>query len=430
MKIRSRVRTRGRTGSLSLMSRATAKLGTAPYHYWDFTTNQALFAGANVGPVTSTPGWSFTRASAGYAQTTGGLLVLFASGTPRITDRGMLVEEARTNVALQSQTLDNGAIVKANTTVTANNLTAPDGTLTMDTVQAVAGSAGHRIAQGITWGSAAVTTFSVYAKYVNNRWLALTLFDGTTTYAASFDLLNGVVGVTSNATSAIESLGGGMYRVQLTTSSAILAAAGDFGVCVNQTNTASLETWTAAGTEQVGVWGLQAEVGTGATSYTPTTTVAVTRAADIASVTSPAVGFPLSMDIEFQRSIDAGAAERLMQLDDGTENNRAQVQIGATDLMNSILSVAAVNQYNATVGSATTAGPIYKYAVRFATNDCINCLGGTLGTQDTVASVPATLGTLRFGATSAGASVPNAYYRTAAIFNSGLAAAALQRATA
>lgn len=47
-------------------------------------------------------GWSFSRTGAGTAETAAGALVSFATGVPRITDRGLLVEEARTNLLLNS----------------------------------------------------------------------------------------------------------------------------------------------------------------------------------------------------------------------------------------------------------------------------------------------------------------------------------------
>ena len=43
--------------------------GIEPLHYWDFTTNRALFNRQDVGGVASTPGWSFTRATVGLVYT-------------------------------------------------------------------------------------------------------------------------------------------------------------------------------------------------------------------------------------------------------------------------------------------------------------------------------------------------------------------------
>lgn len=51
------------------------------------------------------PGWSFARASVGTATDLAGNVIQFASGEPRITNRGLLIEEARTNLLLNSATM-------------------------------------------------------------------------------------------------------------------------------------------------------------------------------------------------------------------------------------------------------------------------------------------------------------------------------------
>lgn len=90
-------------GQRSLLAGAASQLGgIAPYHYWDFQNDRALFASVDVGDLDNTTGWSFTRASVGYAETSAGVLVPFASGALRRTDKGVLIEEARTNLFLNS----------------------------------------------------------------------------------------------------------------------------------------------------------------------------------------------------------------------------------------------------------------------------------------------------------------------------------------
>lgn len=99
---RSRDRSRFDTGA-PLLAQATAALGgIQPLHYWDFATNRALFAGADVGAVSNTPGWSFARASVGTAEDLAGNIIQFASGEVRRTNRGVLIEDARTNLFLNS----------------------------------------------------------------------------------------------------------------------------------------------------------------------------------------------------------------------------------------------------------------------------------------------------------------------------------------
>ena len=60
------------------------------------------------------PGWTFSRTGAGTALDLADNVVNFATGVPRITNRGILIEEARTNLLLNSATLST-----QNVTVTA-----------------------------------------------------------------------------------------------------------------------------------------------------------------------------------------------------------------------------------------------------------------------------------------------------------------------
>lgn len=63
--------------------------------------------------ATQIPGWSYSGSTSNgmprYAETRAGKLVPFANGVPRITDRGLLIEEARTNFALDCLTPGIGA---------------------------------------------------------------------------------------------------------------------------------------------------------------------------------------------------------------------------------------------------------------------------------------------------------------------------------
>lgn len=64
---------------------------------FNFVAGRYLVQGGGSATFAAATGVSFVRASSGLAETTSGVLVPFASGAPRITDRGLLIEEARTN---------------------------------------------------------------------------------------------------------------------------------------------------------------------------------------------------------------------------------------------------------------------------------------------------------------------------------------------
>jgi len=80
-------------GAQLIMDFQGARSGRRPY-YW--------YRGTRYTRPEKIPGWSFSRASAGYAEDSAGNLIAFPANEPRITDRGLLIEEARTNAALNS----------------------------------------------------------------------------------------------------------------------------------------------------------------------------------------------------------------------------------------------------------------------------------------------------------------------------------------
>jgi hypothetical protein len=162
----------------------------------------------------------------------------------------------------------------------------PKGGVTGDTLTAAAGNTTHRVSRTFAVTNAAWTA-SVYVKYTNNRWFLVRLGDGTNVYGASFDLQNGAAGaVSGGVTSTITAAPNGMYRCTMTVTPA-LAGTGNVLFGLQNTDTATSETWNAVGTETVIIWGAQVELGAFATSYIPTV-AAVTRAADL--LTYPSAG--------------------------------------------------------------------------------------------------------------------------------------------
>lgn len=254
-------------------------VASAPYHGAGvdgvkyFNTQNGNTVSSNV--VTEATGALITSARAECA---GGVTAKVVDATGPV---GYLAEGARTNTALQSQTFGTTWVRTNIDVVTADQYVAPDGTTTMDKLTATAGSASHYIIQTLATTAATITQ-SVYVKYVNHRWCLLRIYDGTNIRGASFDLLNGVVGaVSASTTSKIEATAiSGVYRISLT-STMLANASGQMVIAFQDADSATLTTWNAAGTEVIGVWGAQQEEGAFASTYIPTTTVAVTRNADV-----------------------------------------------------------------------------------------------------------------------------------------------------
>ena len=75
----------------------------------DFASNYYRGSGAQSSSPSALPGYNFTRAIAAYAEDTAGNLIQFPSGAPRITNKGVLIEESRTN-SIRNSTASNGAV--------------------------------------------------------------------------------------------------------------------------------------------------------------------------------------------------------------------------------------------------------------------------------------------------------------------------------
>ena len=431
----NRSRDRSRSGAASLLAQATAQLGgIAPYHWWDFIANRALFASADVGGVASTPGWSYTRADAqtAYAQDSAGNLIPFATGVLRRTDKGVLIEGARTNLCLRSQEFDNASWTKTRCSATANAITAPDGTLTADKLTEDTSNNSHQALQTITVASG-VMTATIYFKAAERTFAQVSMSDNATgTAQCVFNLSNGAMGTPSvngswtSVSAAISTLANGWYRCSV----AATRGAGTETVIIAGLATAIATTsYMGDGTSGVYLWGAQLEAASFPSSYIPTTTASATRAADVLTVSSPGVSYPLSLFAEFERGQDTGAQEKIFGVDAGATNERSRLDVDTSDRGNIFVSAGGATQANDPVAGALAAGTVYKLAARIATNDVKAARSGTLSTGDATVTLPSTPTLIRFGVDVGGGPELNGYLRKTAIFNSAVNDAGLQSMT-
>jgi hypothetical protein len=206
---------------------------------------------------------------------------------------GLLVEEQRTNLLLRSEefntTWPTGA-GSGNFVVTANDAIAPNGSLTADRgTDTVDGSnQAHQTSQGVALVSGLAYTASVYAKLDTAGGLTLG-FAGSGAFSTeqrvSFNLVDQTsaiqLGTPTNL--SIVAVGDGWYRV----SASFTATASGTGLLVIRIlNSSQSGFYQGTGSQSLFLWGAQLEAGAFLTSYIPTTTAAVTRSADVASITN------------------------------------------------------------------------------------------------------------------------------------------------
>jgi hypothetical protein len=238
---------------------------------------------------------TFTRASSGTFVGSDGLIKTAATNEPRFDhdpttgeSLGLLVEEARTNSILQSQDFST-TWTNSGSSENTNVAVAPDGTSTADALVDTAINETHNFTQTLS-GLAGSTahTFSCFLKKGSKNHGVLVFAPNIswgigTGASVFFDLNNGTVGTAANATGTIQALPNGWYRCTATATTAVTP--GTVTMRIGSSLTGSAQTYTGTGDEAIYSWGAQLEAGAFATSYIPTTTATVTRAADVASIT-------------------------------------------------------------------------------------------------------------------------------------------------
>lgn len=241
------------------------------------------------------PRITFTRASTATRVNSKGLIETVASGVPRIdydpvtlACKGLLIEEARTNLLTYSEQFDNAAWTKGNSTITANALTAPDGTLTADKHVENSTLSYHTLVCNTSVTSGVTYTVSRYFKAGGRSevFLGFDTINSAFTYQyGRFNLNTGVA--TTYLGSPVLSMvncGNGWYRCSVTATATATATAAISQQLIGTPGAAD-GSYTGDGTSGVYIWGAQLEAGAFATSYIPTTSAQVTRAADVATMT-------------------------------------------------------------------------------------------------------------------------------------------------
>ena len=161
-----------------------------------------------------------------------------------------------------SQDFDNAAWSKFGATVTANAVTAPDGSPTADKLVEDVATGTHYItpsaAPGLVVGQ--VVTYSAYAKAAERTFLQLILTgvgSGASNLIAGFDLVTGVAGTPSaGSTSSMVAVGNGWYRCKITVP-VLNSTPPQRQIRISQNSSSTPSSYTGDGTSGIYVWGAQ-----------------------------------------------------------------------------------------------------------------------------------------------------------------------------
>lgn len=278
------------------------------------------------------PRVTFSRSSTATVTDQNGVIRSAAVNVPRFDHNpttgeslGLLVEEARTNSLLSSSDLTTASWTLSSVTRTANSTTAPDGTNTAVKIASTTGTFLSALEQSSVSVTAVPTTFSCYAKAAEASWFCLAGIQSGEAIAY-FNLATGALGTRSAGSAhSITSVGNGWYRCSVTCASASSTRWGFFPGSADNTLT------PAPIGNGVHVWGPQLEAGAFPTSYIPTVASTVTRAADVAAILGANFSSWYNQSegtlfASLRTNTPANVNNSLIQMTDGTSNNRIEVQ--------------------------------------------------------------------------------------------------------
>ena len=318
-------------------------------------------------------GWGFqfeTGVTTDYiATTTAAVSVGPVANVPRLDYLGsscprLLLEGQRTSLVTFSESFDNAAWTKSGVTITANNVTSPDGYVDADLATATGGG---ELLQGVTLSTSTAYTFSFYVK------------KGTATDAKyrvyNFDSGINVVAPTSYISQTNTST---WARVSVSFTSG--ATGTNYGIYLLDT--------ANAGTMYF--WGAQVEAGAYATSYIPTLGAAVTRGAETCRKTgiSSLIG-QTSGSIFVESYVGDGVATMpfwLRKQSGGLYGDFITVQtINKVPVLE--VYTGGVNTVYITGSTALSVG-FHKFAVAYANNDFVLYIDGVQIGSDTSGTPP------------------------------------------
>lgn len=362
------------------------------------------------------PRITFTRASTATRINAAGRLETVAVNAPRfdhdpvtLAPRGLLIEEARTNLVPYSEQFDNASWTKSEATISADIILAPDGTTTAEKLVESSATAEHYVTRAPAFTGGTAYTFSFFAKAGERSVISSR---GTGVWAADprvrFTLTgNGSVTVDNGSpTATITPLANGWYRCTYT-ATPTGTGGGEFRLSLYN----SAYTYAGDGTSGLYVWGAQLEAGGFATSYIPTTTSSGSRSPDqpiisganFTSWFNPVEGVFLA-DMERPPAVNAEP----FSVWDGANAKGLEVYLNSTTTMAGF--VADTTTQANMVGPALPAG-FSTCALAYKLNDfAFTCNAGTLAV-DSAGTVPTGLDRLVLGRYRASGTYYNARIR-------------------
>jgi hypothetical protein len=250
------------------------------------------------------------------------------------------------NLASYTEDFSNSFWAKNNATITSNSITAPNGTLTADSLVDNTTNGVHSVARQLTLTNATYT-LSIYCKKGNRDWAWIALYDGTNSRFGYFNLATGTIGtVDSGATATITDSGNGWYRCTL---SMPMTTSVDNYVNFGSTTANNVPTYIGNNTVANYYWGAQLELGSTATTYQP---IATTQQAYIANQFKYNLVNPVDSDAAFRLVFNGGWTHSSTGATPNGTNGWADTRLNAASVLS--LNSSHLSYYSRTDANSLT----------------------------------------------------------------------------
>ena len=316
-------------------------------------------------------------------------------------DPSLLLEPAITNQLNYSEdfTQPDWSKSNVNTPVLQTSVIAPDGTTNVYLLTN-SSSSNPLLYDNYIGSSTNDSTFSIFVKYYNLRYLSLRI--DTPTKRVLFDIENGtVVSVDSGVNGTIKNYGNGWYKCSITHTA--LTTSNNAVIELNDTGLLSNFYILTTGSGYY-LFGAQYEVNSYPTSYIPTSGSAVTRAAETASGAGTLADFNSSEGVlfaEISALADDGTSRRI-SLSNGSTSQRVSLEVeeNANDIQ--AIIVSGTSQVGMVVSLANVM-LFNKIAFKYKENNFAIWANGFELDTDTNGITPTSLSELAFDDGNGGA---------------------------
>ena len=301
-----------------------------------------------------------------------------------------LLEPQSTNLITYSEDFSQSYWLKTNTSIPANKIISPDGTLNGAKLnENTVSNTNFRLRSGAA-ATTGTNTLSIFAKAGERNWIKLRENAQTGVYAF-FNLQDGTIGQSTADDVFMEYYGNGWYKLSIT--DVLTSVAIDVRIAIAD----GVDTYNGVIGNGLYVWGAMIEQGSYPTSYIKSNNgSATTRSAETANNSGDASTFNDSEGVLMAEisALDDDLTNRRITISDNTTNNR--IVLGFADTSNTILALVGSNgtQFISTISISDTKLN-NKFALKYKQNDFALWVNGIEIATGTSGNTPLNLNNLK-----------------------------------